>query len=378
MVTADISVRFLLVDHIQALRGMGHQVVAVCAPGPFVEELRAQGIEMALAPMTREPRPWRDLQSLRGLVRCFRENKFHVVHTHTPKAGLLGPLAARIAGVPAIVHTIHGLLFHDRQSRWEQSACWLPEKITATGSHHLLSQSREDVETCARRGLCSPEKITYLGNGVDIERFKPAATETRRAARAELGFEASDFVIGSVGRLVYEKGFAELFAAAEITRAKFPDAKFVVIGPEEHDQKDAIPPACIADLAKRSIIRFAGMQPVMAKWYAAMDAFILPSHREGVPRACMEASASGLPVIASDIRGCREVVVNGVTGFLVPMKDAPQLADSIERLMENRDETACMGKRGRMHIAKNFNQRQVLERLCAFYGRIEAELSQKS
>src|SRR5437868_6023458 len=163
---------------------MGHQVVAVCAPGPFVEELRAQGIEMALAPMTREPRPWRDLQSLRGLVRCFRENKFHVVHTHTPKAGLLGPLAARIAGVPVIVHTIHGLLFHDGQPRWEQSACWLPEKITATASHHLLSQSREDVETCVRRGLCSPEKITYLGNGVDIERFKPAATETRRATRA--------------------------------------------------------------------------------------------------------------------------------------------------------------------------------------------------
>ena len=370
---ADISVRFLLLDHIQALRSQGHHVIAVCAPGPWVEDLRRQGIEMWLVPMERELSPWRDLQSLLALVRCFRSNEFDVVHTHTPKAGLLGPLAARIAGVPVIVHTIHGLLFHDRQPRWRQRIYWIPEKITASLSHHLLSQSREDVEVCIQTGLCSANKVRYLGNGIDLERFQPQPEDARRPIRRDLGYSENDFVIGSVGRLVYEKGFYDLFAAAEITCAKFAQAKFLVIGPEEHDQKDAIPATRIAELAKRGIIRFAGMQSDITKWYAAMDAFVLPSHREGIPRACMEASASGLPVIASDIRGCREVVVNGETGILVAMNDAPQLAAAIERLMKNRDEASCMGKRGRVRICKSFNQHEVLERLRAFYAGIGQE-----
>lgn len=371
--TSDISIRFLLLEHIQALREMGHDVIAVCSPGPWVDEVRQRGISVEAVPMERELSPLHDAQSLMALVRCFRRNRFDVVHTHTPKAGLLGPLAARIAGVPAVVHTIHGLLFHDAQPRPRQRLYWLPEKLTATLSHHLLSQSREDIEVCVRTGICGPRKISYLGNGIDTERFKPADAELRRSTRAAMGFTENEFVVGSVGRLVYEKGFGELFNAADKIRAAFPHVRFVVIGPEEHDQKDAISSERIRDLANRGIVLFAGMQTDMNKYYAAMDAFALPSHREGIPRGCMEASASGLAVIASDIRGCREVVVNGETGVLVPLRDTAALAKAMERSMTDRKLALAMGEKGRQHICANFDQRQVVKRLCDFYRGLEAE-----
>jgi glycosyltransferase involved in cell wall biosynthesis len=258
--TSDISVRFLLLEHIRALSEMGHEVTAVCSPGRWVDEIRQRGIEVETVAMSRELHPLRDARSLRALMRCFKKNGFDVVHTHTPKAGLLGPLAARLAGVPMIVHTVHGLLFHDAQSRALRNLYWLPEKMTAMMSHYLLSQSREDIEVCVRTGICAANKISYLGNGIDTDRFKMPSADFRRSARATLGFGENDFVFGSVGRLVYEKGFGELFEAAESVRAAHARARFVVIGPEEDDQRDAITTGRIRDLANRGIVLFTGMQ----------------------------------------------------------------------------------------------------------------------
>ena len=137
------------------------------------------------------------------------------VHTHTPKAGLIGPIAARLAGIPQIVHTVHGLLFHDRMTRLRQSIFWVPEKITATFCHRILSQSQEDVERAVRSRLCARTKISYIGNGIDVAHFAPQSTYDRSETLREVGLSAGDFVVGSVGRLVAEKGFMELFAAAE-------------------------------------------------------------------------------------------------------------------------------------------------------------------
>src|SRR5512140_3709907 len=143
--TAGMSIHLLLLDHIRALEKAGHEVVAVCAPGPFVEKIRAAGVKVETVPMSRELSFSRDWRSLRDLRDLFRRGKFDVVHTHTPKAGLIGPVAARLAGVPVIVHTIHGLLFHDRMPVLKRCIFWVAEKWTATFAHRLLSQSREDV-----------------------------------------------------------------------------------------------------------------------------------------------------------------------------------------------------------------------------------------
>jgi glycosyltransferase involved in cell wall biosynthesis len=205
--TSDVSVRLLLVDQIKALEAEGHHVVAVCAPGPWVKSVRSAGVNVETVPMEREIAPLRDVRSTAALAHCFRRHKFDVVHTQTPKAGLIGPIAARLAGIPHVVHTVFGLLFHDRMSRLRRTIFWVPEKITATFCDRLLSQSREDMGRAVRSRLCSRRKIAYLGNGIDVKRFAPQVNFDRTAKLREVGLQASDFVVGGVGRLVKEKGF---------------------------------------------------------------------------------------------------------------------------------------------------------------------------
>ena len=372
--TADISISFLLKDQIQALQAAGHEVIAVCAPGSRVEEIRKQGIPVRTIPMEREVSPLRDLRSLLQLFQCFRSERFDVVHTHTPKAGLLGPIAAKMAGVPMVVHTIHGLLYHDALPLWKRLLFWIPEKTTALFSDYLLSQSREDVSVAIRTWLCKKSKILYLGNGIDVSRFSPrSSTPDQTPDEQDTG--QGRVVVGSVGRLVYEKGFAELFQAAEALADKYEKLEFVIVGPQEADQNDAVKPGQIDDLEKRGLVRFAGWQADMPAMYRAMDLFVLPSHREGIPRACMEAAAMGLPVIATDIRGCREVVLDGQTGTLVPVKNAAALTAAIDQMLQRPQEWAAMGGRARQHIVENFNNRIIIQRLCSFYATVETKCS---
>jgi glycosyltransferase involved in cell wall biosynthesis len=368
--TSDVTVRLVLLEQIKALEADGHHVVAVCAPGPWVASLRSAGVNVETVAMEREIAPLRDVRSTAALARCFRQHKFDVVHTHTPKAGLIGPIAARLAGIPHVVHTIFGLLFHDRMPRLRQAVFWCPEKITATFCDRLLSQSREDMERAVSSRLCSREKIGYLGNGVDAGRFAPQINFDRAVKLKEVCLQPSDFVVGGVGRLVKEKGFMEFFAAAEILTGRRPQIKFVVIGPREADQIDAIDAGYMDDLQRRGVVHFVNWSEDMRSWYAAMDIFVLPSYREGIPGACMEAAAMMRPVVATDIRGCREVVLDGDTGLLVPPRDVPRLVEAIERLHADRKLAARMGGRARQHIVQNFSNKDVHRRLCEFYAQL--------
>jgi glycosyltransferase involved in cell wall biosynthesis len=265
-------------------------------------------------------------------------------------------------------------LIHDSQPRWRRALGWFPEKITSTLSHRLLSQSEEDMRVAHEMKLGSREKISYLGNGVDIERFRPPSAAERTVARRALGLKPDEFAIGSVGRLVYEKGFAELFSAVAKIKSRYPFARFFVVGPEELDQRDAIPRKLISELAARGQVEFLGWRDDMAPFYAALDLFVLPSHREGIPRACMEAASSGLPVIASNIRGCREVVRDGESGLLFPVKSSEALAEAIAKLIADRPRAQDMGANGRRHIVQNFDERQVLLRLCSFYEELAEKI----
>jgi glycosyltransferase involved in cell wall biosynthesis len=375
--TADVSVRFLLLDHIQALREAGHNVVAVCAPGDRVNEMRRMGLTVETVPMARELNPWKDLQSLVALYRLFRKNKFDVVHSHTPKAGILAPLAARLAGVPLVVHTIHGFLFHDQMPRWRRWLYWMPEKWTAVLSDALLFQSQEDTVTAVRAGVCPRDKITYIGNGIDTSYYSPDITSADDSRnRLALGIHSGDFVIGCVGRLVYEKGFGELFEAAELLH-NIGQIRFVIIGPEEADQNDAVPRSQLELLIKRGNVRLLGFQEDLRPWYRLMDVFVLPSHREGIPRTCMEAAAMRRPVIATDIRGCREVVRHRETGLLVPVRNPRALADGILELWRDRDRCEFFGAEGQRHIQAKFDSHLVLDRLRNFYASLDDTLSER-
>ena len=366
--TSGMAVCVLLLDHIRALEAAGYQVTAICAPGPWAEKARSLGLRVQTIDFRRELSPAADVRALGQLRRLFRRERFDVVHSHTPKAGLLAPLAAQLASVPHVVHTVHGFLFHDQMPRWKQPLFWSAEKFTATFADQLLSQSSEDVEAAVRTRICPARKIQYLGNGIDVASFHPSrGSSDRDALRSNLGIDGKAIVAGTVGRFVYDKGFGELFAAAKRLLQQNPSLHFLMIGGADADQSDAIEEEVLNELRNQGRMHFLDWQEDMSRWYAAMDLFVLPSHREGVPRACMEAAAMELPVVASDIRGCREVVCRGETGLLVPVGDVDALSDAILRIAGDANLRRKMGTLGRQHIVQNFTQAKVLERLLSFY-----------
>jgi len=372
VVTSDLSVRFLLLNQLVGLKRASFDVAAVCAPGPWAEELRDSEVPVYTVPMRREISPWLDLHALRALITLFRRERFAVIHTHTPKAGVLGPVAARLAGVPFVVHTVHGFLFHDRMPPLHRVTFMAVETLTARLVDHLLFQSREDMTVATRFRLTSPTKIHYQGNGINLRYYDPmlGSVRERTAVRLEWAFPGDSFVVGMVGRLVREKGYQEFFAAAELLVDRYPHVRFVVVGPEEPEQGDALDLDRDVPGAVRPHLRRLGMRLDMPRVYAAIDLLVLPSHREGLPRVLLEASAMTLPVVASNIRGCREAVLDGQTGLLVPPRDHRALAQAIAQLIEDPARARAMGAAGRAHVQASFDEALVVDRLIKFYREV--------
>lgn len=372
--TAAMSVRYLLIDHIQRLLAEGYEVEAICADDESLALVERQGIVVRRVPFEREPAPAADLRTIRALWSLFRERRYDVVHSHTPKAGLLAPVAAQLARVPVVLHTVHGLLFHDR-STWKEKllggAC---ELWSATFSDRLLSQSQEDIGVIRRFHLKKPELVDLIGNGIDVSRYHPnVRRDVRAEVRAELGIKDDEVIVGMVGRLVREKGFVEFHAAMQEVMRDRPRVRALIIGAEEVGQSDALTRSSFHSDLDPSRVIWLGHRNDLPRVYSAMDVFALPSYREGIPRTLMEASAMGLPVVATNIRGCREVAPNEVTGLLVEPRQVPELARAIGRLADDPVLRARLGAAGRDRIVAQFNSVVVLDRLAAYYRRIVGE-----
>ena len=372
--TIDLSLRYLLLNQMRALEAAGYDVSGISADGPHVPTLEDAGIRHIAVPMTRRMAPLADLVSLVRLYRVMRRERFTIVHTHTPKPNLIGQLAARAAGVPVVISTVHGYYFHDQMATLPRLALIALEKLAARCSHLILSQSREDVETAARVGIGAPGRVELLGNGIDLARFDRAAIPAGllAATRRELGIAEAAPVVGFVGRLVAEKGIGELMEAARAVLERFPDARFLVIGPPEPDKADAIGAEAAARLGVDHAFVFAGLRQDMPVMYALMDVFALPSHREGFPRSPMEASAMGVPCVVTDIRGCREAVEEGVNGVMVPAADAPALAAALSALLGDRERAAALGRGGLRLARERFDEQRVFAHVVDAYERLRA------
>jgi glycosyltransferase involved in cell wall biosynthesis len=338
-----------------------------------VPTIKAAGISHIPVRMTRNPfTPLQDLKALWQLYHIIRRERFTIVHTHNPKPGFLGQIAAKMAGVPIIVNTLHGFYFHDNMHSALRRFYTTLEKIAARCSDAILSQNREDIETAIREGICPPEKIKYLGNGIDVQRFNPTRFSLQDIARKrlEVGLPSGVRVVGFVGRLVREKGLLELFAAARLVREKVSDVHFLFIGPVDTEKPDALTPETARDYSIADICHFLGMRQDMPELYALIDVFVLPSHREGFPRAPMEASAMKVPCVVTNIRGCREAVEHGRNGLLVPLGDVQALADAIIELLTDREKARRMGEEGRCMALERFDERLVFEKVKAEYARL--------
>lgn len=367
--TADISLSLLLGPQLRAFRDAGYEVIGASAPGPFVAELESWGIEhRPLTHATRAMAPHRDAAALAELYRLFRDLRPAIVHTHNPKPGVYGRLAARGARVPAVVNTVHGLYALPEDSWHKRAVVYSLERLAARGSDAELVQNPEDIDTLLGIGIPS-NKVRLLGNGVDLDRFTLPDPAVRDAVRAELGVGPDAVVCGVVGRLVWEKGYREVFAAARRLRTTAPDVVVVVVGPDDPEKADGVDAAAIA-AAEADGVRFLGMRDDVERLYAGMDLYVLASYREGFPRSAMEAAASGLPVVATDIRGCRQVVESGRTGLLVPVRDAVALAEAITTIANDADRRTAMARAARTKAEAEFDQRTQIRITLETYARL--------
>jgi glycosyltransferase involved in cell wall biosynthesis len=374
--TVAMSLEGLIGSQLQAIAAAGYHVIGASAAGPEVDALARRGIEhVPLAHATRTMAPLEDARALAELVGLFRRLRPTIVHTHTPKPSIYGRVAARLARVPIIVNTVHGLYALPDDPWPKRAAVYGVERLAAACSQAELVASPEDLDTL-RRMRVPADRLVLLdaGLGIDLDRFDPRSVSAaeRVAARHQLGATADgDVVVGVVARLVREKGYPEVFDAAARIRGRYPQIRVAAVGPEEPDKSDALTAAdCRA--AQRAGVRFLGGRDDVVRLYAGMDIFVLASHREGFPLTAMEASAMGVPVVATNIRGCRQVVEDGTTGVLVPVGDAAALAAAVERLATDPAERHRLGTAARRKALNSFDRRRCIDRTLATYDRLLA------
>jgi glycosyltransferase involved in cell wall biosynthesis len=370
--TVDLSLRYLLLNQLQRIRDEGYEVFGISADGSDVAEVEARGIPHFAVPMTRRFTPVADLRALWALTQLMRRERFDIVHTHTPKAGLLGQLAARLSGVPVVVNTLHGFYFHeDSKPVPKRFYIWM-ERIAAKCSDTILSQNREDMVTAIAERIAKPGQVKWLGNGIDLARFdrRRLTDASLDDLRDEIDIESQAPVIGFVGRLVEEKGILDLLEAAKAVIEAVPRAQFLIIGPYDDDKPDALRPEVAQQFGVAASCRFLGMRNDMPELYALMDVLVLPSYREGFPRAPMEASAMGVPTVVSNIRGCREAVDPGENGLLFPVGDVDALAKRVIELLGDDERRAKMAVAGRRIAEDRFDEQKVFDRVLSEYERL--------
>lgn len=371
LTTVDLSLRYLVLPQLLAVREIGGEALGISSPGRYVPELEALGVRhVPLRSSSRAMDPIADLRAARELWRILRRERPDVLHTHNPKPGLYGRVLGRLAGVPVVVNTVHGLYATPDDAWPKRALVYGLEAIASRFSDLELVQNVEDEALLRRWRITRPTRTRLLGNGVDLARFDPSRfpAAERDRIRREIGAEKETIVVGMVGRLVAEKGYPELFEMARRLDERF---LVVCVGPDDADKSDALPRHVI-DAATEAGVRFLGMRSDVDRLYAAMDLFVLPSHREGFPRAAMEAAAMGLPVIATNIRGCRQVVEDGENGLLFPVGDVDRLTAHVEALGADAVRRQRMARSAIERAAERFDERHVVRIVMDSYAQVAA------
>lgn len=358
------------------LRERGWELQVISAPGPQLDQFRRdEGVECHAVPMERRITPLSDLRALTQLIIHLRAERPHIVHASTPKAGLLGTIAARLSGVPTCVYHMRGLPMATAVG-WKRELLRTTERLSCGFAHHVLcvSSSLRDVAIAER--ICAHDAIEVLGSGSGqgveaLTRFDPErAPGTRHRVRAELGIDEGSFVVGFVGRLVRDKGIIELAEAWNQLKAAVPTARLLLVGGP--DVRDPVPPEILGALSRDLRVVSVGYRDDTAPLYAAMDVLALPTYREGFPNVALEAASMGLPIVASRVTGCVDAVVDGETGLLIPAFDADALAHALLRYASSATLRQRHGLLGRQRVLRDFRRELVWENLLSAYQRWSA------
>lgn len=359
----DFTAFHLLRTLMHGCREAGWDVEFACADGPWVERLTAEGFRYRRMPMTRAISPRRQLYAVWQLARSLRSDPPDVIHTHTPVGGIVGRAAALLAGHRRVVHTFHGIPLHGGRPRSSELLFLAVERLLAARTAHFFSQAAGDVDRAVALGIARRSDMTVIGNGVDVQLFAPDEG-IRDEVRRELGIAPSATVVLTVARLVREKGLLDL-ADSAASLADLAETHFLIAGSALSTDRSDVGPELDAHPVARALgsrWRRLGYRRDVARLMQAADIFVLPSHREGLPRSVIEAMAAGVAVIATDIPACRELVEDGTTGIIVPLRAPATLAGAIRRLAADPATRRRMGAAARERALLRHDERDVVRR----------------
>lgn len=351
---------------LRALRGAGFRVTVTSSPGDLLERTAAHaGVEWAEIPMCREIAPLADLLSLVRLWRLLGRLKPDVVEFSTPKAGLLGTVAARLRGVPQRVYLLRGLKL-ETASGLKRRILLAAERLAAACAHAVLCNSESLRAQALELRVAPPAKLRLLGdgssNGVDVDRFSPGPCDVREL----LGLPRDALVVGFVGRLSRDKGVPELSTAFDAILAAEPRARLLLVGWFDSGD-DALDGSLRARIENHPSIHCTGMVEDTAPYYRAMEVLALPTWREGFPNVVLEAAATGVPAVTTASTGSRDAVVPEVTGLLIPPGYPEAIAEAVLKLLRDPQRRRNMGQAARAWVIERYSEQRVLGLTAAYY-----------
>ena len=335
----------MFAGHGRLWRAANLRVTVISSPGADLDGFGAdEGVDVVGVPMERELSPLRDMVSLYRLWREFRRLQPQLVECGTPKAGLLGTLAARLAGVPAAIYTLHGLRLETLKG-WRRRLLHLAEKLSVRLSDETIAVGPSLLRRARALGVLGPHCGMVAGPGsaagIDGARF---AASARHAPRSQ--------TIGFVGRLTRDKGIVELIEAFQAVKMKRADARLLLVG--DFENGDPLPPKVQQQILGDRSILLTGFVDDAAPFYADIDVLALPSYREGFPLVALEAAAAARPIVAADCTGMCDAVVDGKTGLIVPVADWQALADGLLQVLESPETAVRMGQAARGRVLRQF------------------------
>ena len=369
VVTSSIS--FKLIDgQAQFMQQQGYQVITASG-GPFPKDGIPQLNGVRFVPQPHLVRPIsirEDLLALRDMIRLIRKERPDIIHSHTPKAGLMGMLAGWLCHVPIRIHTVAGLplLVH---SGFKRKILNLVERITYRCATYVYPNSHKLRDTIISLRLASPDKLRVIGdgssNGINVQHFckELFAEEFVDPIRKQLG---GSFTFVFVGRIVRDKGICELVEAFTRLQQEHPDARLLLVGDFEQEL-DPLPEEVYHTIQSHPAIYCAGWQDDVRPWFAAADALAFPSYREGFPNVVMQAGAMELPCVVSDINGCNEIIIEGENGLIIPSHDAVALYQAMKRMIEDKALYMHCQQNARSLIASRYKQEDVWQATLEMY-----------
>lgn len=376
--TVPLSLKILLKGQHRFMSSNGFEVVGVSSQEKDLEEVQSdEGIRVVSIEMTRTIAPLKDLKSLWDFYKLCKKEKPIMVHSHTPKAGIVGMLGAKLAGVPIRLHTVAGLPLMEAKGTKRKILDFV-EKVTYASATKVYPNSKGLYDFILQNKFTTKEKLKVIGNGssngIDTSFFstQQVSKETQNQLKEELNITNDDFVFVFVGRLVTDKGINELVSAFSKLSKEKKNIKLLLVGPFESDL-DPLENETLNEIDNNRSIISAGYQKDVRPYFAIANVLTFPSYREGFPNVVMQAGAMGLPSIVSDINGCNEIIKEGKNGTIISVKDSDAIYNAMQRMIEDEYFYKQVNSTAREMITSRYEQNLVWQALLEEYNTLLKE-----